>query len=273
MFMLKRIGRTLSYCLKNGPDHPLKLRLIVKASWLLGRVPMLSGYGVWLYENLYDITNYRCIIGNYDTVPEEIARLEPGMCFIDIGANCGLFTLMASKQVGPSGLVIALEPSPREFSQLCMNIALNDCTNVLPFRFAVGEETETIRFAMNTAGHSGSNAVATDGNGNIDIHCLNFADFPAIHRFIAGRRTVIKIDVEGYEMRVAKGIAGIIADNPVETVIVEIDESHLNKFGASRNELYDLFDRMGFMPTRNEQAGHYDEVFHRSGAPRSQSTM
>src|SRR5438309_4114648 len=64
--------------------------------------------------------------------------LGPGMTFIDIGAHHGLYSLLASKKVGPSGRVVAFEPSPREFRRLRWNLALNRCRRVRAEPFALG---------------------------------------------------------------------------------------------------------------------------------------
>lgn len=78
--------------------------------------------------------------GEFD--PNEFALLgavlHEGMTFLDIGANIGVYSLFAAKRVGPSGTVFAFEPSPREFSALASNVALNRLANVRLHQSAVG---------------------------------------------------------------------------------------------------------------------------------------
>ena len=64
------------------------------------------------------------------------AVLEPGMTFVDVGANEGLFTLVGASSVGDGGRVLAVEPSSREFERLGANIALNALDNVEASRLA-----------------------------------------------------------------------------------------------------------------------------------------
>lgn len=64
--------------------------------------------------------------------------IEPGDTVIDVGANIGCFALLASRRVGPTGRVVALEPEARTFEQLQRNIALNHATNVTALRLAIG---------------------------------------------------------------------------------------------------------------------------------------
>lgn len=57
--------------------------------------------------------------------------LKPGMTFIDVGANIGLFSIFASKKVGIEGRVVAIEPSSREIENFEKNRRLNKCENIL----------------------------------------------------------------------------------------------------------------------------------------------
>src|SRR5258708_30476969 len=71
----------------------------------------------------------------------ELAYLErillTGKVFIDVGANFGVYTLVASKLVGPSGKVISVEPTAQSFAILGRNVALNVSTNVRAFQLAL----------------------------------------------------------------------------------------------------------------------------------------
>src|SRR5262249_11964538 len=75
-----------------------------------------------------------CVLVGGAYEPNELAflaaTLDQGMTVVDIGANEGLFTLVAAACVGPGGRVLAVEPSSREFEWLQANIALNELHNV-----------------------------------------------------------------------------------------------------------------------------------------------
>ena len=66
--------------------------------------------------------------------------LRPGMTALDIGAHNGLYSLLASRRVGPQGRVISFEPSPRERKALRLNLALNWIRNVSVQGIAPGSE-------------------------------------------------------------------------------------------------------------------------------------
>src|SRR5580765_7707639 len=111
-----------------------------------------AGYGSFLVQtrsnlrfvvpSLADSIGFHLYIdGIYE--PAEIAwvlaRLEPGDVFVDVGANIGVFTVMAAKRVGPTGRVIAFEPSPSVIRYLEENVRLNELTNVTVCPLALDE--------------------------------------------------------------------------------------------------------------------------------------
>ncbi|PYU57011.1 MAG: hypothetical protein DMG55_21825, partial [Acidobacteria bacterium] len=73
----------------------------------------------------------------------ELAYLEKilsaGSVFVDVGANFGVYTLVASKLVGETGRVLAFEPTAQSFATLQQNIALDHCSNVRAFQVALAQ--------------------------------------------------------------------------------------------------------------------------------------
>jgi predicted methyltransferase len=68
------------------------------------------------------------------------AYLKPGMHVIDIGANIGLYSILSHKIVTPYGRVLAFKPSSESYRRLLNNIALNDCTCVMPIKMALSDK-------------------------------------------------------------------------------------------------------------------------------------
>lgn len=101
---------------------------------------MAGGYSVTLRPN--DDGWERRIYWQRTYEPATLALIDvclrPGDRMVDIGANFGLMSLHASRAVGPSGSVIALEPHPRTFQRLQDNLRHNDCQNVTAINIAAG---------------------------------------------------------------------------------------------------------------------------------------
>src|SRR5262249_45653444 len=63
--------------------------------------------------------------------------------FVDVGANVGYFTLLASRLL-PLGQVVAIEAFPSIYEELLRNIYLNNCSNIRAVPFAATERTEQL---------------------------------------------------------------------------------------------------------------------------------
>jgi FkbM family methyltransferase len=85
--------------------------------------------------------------------------LEPGMTFIDVGANDGLYTLFAARRVGANGKVLAIEPSRREFARLERNVRLNRLMNVQALRVAASDREDWAVLRLAGFGHEGQNTL------------------------------------------------------------------------------------------------------------------
>jgi FkbM family methyltransferase len=229
--------------------------------------PVRSRYGPRMIADPQDATSFFCLSGlggrDYDDVFREVARLEAGMAFIDVGANAGLFSLVASKRVGDSGLVLAFEPSLRIFGRLVENAHLNAAGNLYPFNAALGATTGVARF--NSAAPSHSGIAHFDEAGDVDVVRLRFDALAAPFRDLIGeRRTVIKLDVEGAELQALEGMVDFIRQAQVERLIVEIDPGYLARFDASASDVYGLLAALGFVPRRGlDWSQHYNEIFER----------
>jgi len=83
-------------------------------------------------------------------------RLMPGDTFIELGANVGYFTLLASQRVGENGAVVAVEAAPDIFRQLQDNLARNAARNVRAVPIAVAAAAGTVRLFADHRGNLGA---------------------------------------------------------------------------------------------------------------------
>ena len=199
----------------------------------------------------------------------EIARLQEGDLFIDIGANIGYYALLAGRQVGATGLVLAFEPSPRELSRLLKNLVLNARNNIIAFSLALGAEPGLLDLhvapthtGLNTLQVAGSAAPAFHG---ASAHRVPVARFDDLVPPLLGNRKVslLKIDVEGAEMAVLLGMQASLRTGLFERIVVEVTPEFLEKFGHSKTALYALLEGCGYQPRYRGETWQYDEVFER----------
>ena len=137
--------------------------------------------------------------------PEQALRmtrtLRPGDTFFDIGANVGYYSLLASRMVGPSGRVIAFEPLLDNLEHLSRHVRLNQLTNTDVLGVACSDSSGIVTFARGANGALGR--IAENGSGgDMLVPALTLDDFHARTGLVP---SVMKIDVEGAELRVLTG--------------------------------------------------------------------
>ena len=178
----------------------------------------------------------------------ELAYLEsillPGSVFVDVGANFGIYTMVASRLVGDAGRVIAFEPSVQSFPVLQENIALNSLENVLSFRAALSEKESRawLYHALDPSGNSLGRDTSLDGLGEEVI--LKSLDNVLEENGI-DRVDVIKVDAEGAEELVLHGAArSLTTHSPV--VIFEFNPGCAARLGLSPNGAKDFLVSLGY---------------------------
>ena len=232
-----RRGALWEFAKERGLDVPLVV------PWLGGtRVEVTLGN---------DMSLCLFVAGSFE--PNEFAFLDrvtrPGMTFMDIGANEGLFSLFAARKVGPSGRVIAAEPSSRERKRFERNLARNRIANVTVVPCAIGNAPGTARLQIANSGHAGHNTLGAFTYD--DVNAVDLEDVPVetldalATRLQVERVDVVKIDVEGAELKVLQGAASLLRrTRPI--MLIEANEGALQGQGASSTEVVALLEDMGF---------------------------
>ncbi|MDU8913525.1 FkbM family methyltransferase [Aestuariicoccus sp. MJ-SS9] len=172
--------------------------------------------------------NIYCGLHEYVDMRFVLDTLTPGDFFVDIGANVGSYTVLASKVCGVR--TIAVEPDPDTAKALRRNIEVNGIEDrVRVVEAALGATAGTVSF---TVGRDTVNRVALAGDENVrevPVRTLDGILDGEVPR-------VIKIDVEGFEAEVFRGASATLADPRLEAVITE----------ALDQDVLDILERAGF---------------------------
>ncbi len=196
--------------------------------------------------------------------PNELAFLDSvlkeGMVVVDAGANEGLYSLFASRCVGPSGRVFSFEPSQREFHRLGCNLRLNALENVHAVQAALAEAPGEIALSIADSSHAGQNTL---GKFIYQVPLLRTERVSAqtLDAFAAEsgltRLDVLKLDVEGAERRVLEGSRKVLRElRPM--ILFEASDAALKAQGSS------VPDVLEFLRSQNYRFYAFDE---RTGAP------
>jgi len=178
-------------------------------------VPALQKYRARLLDgtDLYvDLREYMCFGYFFHRgLPHESGTLKllqrslrKGGVFVDVGANIGYFTKLASKLVGNSGSVIAFEPMPAALKLLRLNSG--DLSNVIIFPLALSDKKGKATFYIRKKGDT-SSLIHDDAAKTVQVDVTTLDDALA-ERY---RIDVIKIDVEGSEIEVLRGGRAVLS--------------------------------------------------------------
>jgi FkbM family methyltransferase len=170
--------------------------------------------------------------------------LSEGQTFVDAGANLGIYTLVACRIVGPSGRVIAFEPSLQSFPTLKENILLNGFTNVQAFRIALSDKTGEA--FLYHGDDPGKNSLGSDPCGEPEGETVTTLSLEeAVQQASIERVDVIKMDVEGAELLVLRGANKIVTSyRPI--VLFEINAEACGRLGLSPHGAWDLLATLDY---------------------------
>jgi FkbM family methyltransferase len=143
--------------------------------------------------------------------------LHAGESAIDIGANYGYFTLLASSLAGAKGHVYAFEPNPTVANYLSANVGLNDVTNVRLYRVAVSNTKGTAEFHV-VAGKSGASSLVRPEGEKTTAVKVSVAAIDSLASEMPHVR-LVRIGAEGSELRILEGMKELLRyDHPYVTL-------------------------------------------------------
>ncbi|MEU9246925.1 FkbM family methyltransferase [Streptomyces sp. NPDC048385] len=175
-------------------------------------------------------------------------RLRPGDTFVDVGANIGYFSVLASRQVGPSGRVVAIEASTDFHARLMENLSANECHNVRCVNSAVSHTREKLTFYLEQATNLGATSIVRPARSPESHFEMAAEPLPAIltDDELRGAR-IVKIDVEGAEAAVVEGLSPVLGRlRPDAELVIEVCPQRLHDQGRHVDEIIDPLLRHGF---------------------------
>lgn len=170
----------------------------------------------------------------------------PGMCFLDIGANIGVQSLLAAQHLGNEGSVHAFEPVQRLAQRLRTNLALNRFSQVQVHPIALSDQFGSTNIWIprhNNLGMSSLHASTGDFESET-IQTSRLDDWTkeqSIHKI-----DLIKIDVEGHELHVLLGGLKVLrVMRPIITL--ELSRTHLQRAQTSPEAITDFLVNLGYI--------------------------
>ncbi len=244
------------------------------AQWPFLKRAQVHG-GALMELGLVDVIERNLLVtGHWETHIEKALEklLRPGDCFVDVGSNIGHFSLLASRLVGASGCVLAIEPCWQSLAKLARHLSLNAVENVYLLACASGAAVGDGGIAFLTGNNAGAATMRDTavGQGRQRVLIEPLDDCLEGHGI---RPNLVKIDVEGFELKALRGLQRCLArDRPI--VLLELTPGFLQQAGDNAQQLLrfmaghgyrceSLLDERRIEPGESglEQLGQIDVVF------------
>lgn len=224
-------------------------------SYLITKVP---GQGLFYLDQVDDyIKNVLRIHKRWESHLQVLMKkyITSGSCALDIGAHIGIHSIAMSKYVGRYGFVYAFEPNPKIYRELCMNLVLNKCKNVMPLRGALGKEKGIVQVVSSLQENEGGHFVIKSDTGE------NQALMLPLDAFQLEGISFIKIDVENMETEVLEGgKETLLSNRPI--LLIEIQgniQRPLILHEDSQKMKQECLDKLAELNYRVERIGETDD--------------
>jgi FkbM family methyltransferase len=196
-------------------------------------VPFVDDTRLFLSRGMTGATgNVYCGLHEFHEMALVMHAMRPGDLFLDVGANVGSYTILASGVAGAQA--IAIEPVPSTHAALRANVdgnALGERVDCVPM--AIGDHEGRVNF---TVDRDSMNHVARSGERGATIEVA----MTTLDALCANRKpSLVKVDVEGHEASVLRGAHGVLRDSSLRAAIVEV-------WDESRDEVEHTMLRFGF---------------------------
>jgi FkbM family methyltransferase len=169
--------------------------------------------------------------------------LRDGDLFVDVGANVGAYTLLASGVC--KARTIAVEPASSTFEYLLLNLRLNDLLSLVkPCLVGLGSCQGQLYF---TSTLNVLNRVCLDSDC-AERHDVNLVDVTSLDRLLGGTNaTMLKIDVEGWEYEVVRGATATLGAPSLCAIVIEM-KGHGGRYGFSDRRVHEILTGNQFAP-------------------------
>jgi FkbM family methyltransferase len=223
--------------------------------------------GLWMQLNIRDLIQETILLdGVWDPLLTVFIRntLKSNDVFVDVGANAGYFTLLAANCVGSSGKVLSIEPNPLIARQLRSNITRSQLENVFIEEAACSDSSDPLVLNLHDDSNSGRASVSRgNANGADRVQVESITLDQLVSKYNLRQVTLVKIDVEGAEFMVLRGMGETISRfRPL--IVLELEAELLQGFSTTIDDVIQFLQ--GFDYSVSGLGGHANFLCSPGGA-------
>ncbi len=172
--------------------------------------------------------------------------IRPGDTCIDAGCHIGYYTCLSARLVGPRGRVYAFDANPESCSHTRRNLDANNLNNAEIIQAALGDQRGSTTFYVSTDDQTGLSSLGPipRHKETLVVPWLRLQDFLRERRI--PRVRLLKLDVEGAEELVLRGLGRFLADQRIDLVLVECYDERLGLLNSSTERVAALLHEAGY---------------------------
>lgn len=180
---------------------------------------------------------------NFDN--KMMSLISPNDIVWDVGANVGYFTTKFSEKVGRNGLVYAFEPAVNTHATLKNNCS--EYKNVICKNLGLSNKSGNLSFRDSGIENDPTNGLVEDGTPGAVVVAITTGDELVACKSVPVPN-VIKIDVEGFEVEVIRGMREVLKNAALKKIFVEVHFFEMNKRGlkSGSTEMVQIISESGF---------------------------
>jgi FkbM family methyltransferase len=177
--------------------------------------------------------------GTYEPASRKLFRgmLASAEVVVDAGAHIGLYSALAGRYGNPELVVFAFEPDPYNLRAFRWNMRLNRCGNVRAFRAAVSDFTGSARLVVSDGTIGSSLILGRTKIGGTQFIDVDTVALDPILESVASKAVLIKLDIEGAEMRALKGLSRTLYRAKRAAILCEVNPEALAAGGLTPADL------------------------------------
>ena len=222
-----------------------RIGLAVTPSWSVSK--MIGPYGPFRLDKRFAFSNFSKWGSRHNRGFVSCIDRATGIHTVfDIGAHIGLVTLPLAAKISPEGTVFAFEPGNSNRKFLEQHLRINQIKNVTVVADLIGEKLDDSANFYQSASDSGMNTITDTGRRKgykqTVVRQTTLDEFCTLHEL---RPQLIKIDVEGAELRVLKGGVKVLRQS-MPTIFLSVHPRHIAESGGSTEELERFIEKIGY---------------------------
>ncbi len=242
--------------------RPIELALLSKYLFNIRRFSYAVGQSVFYIDPVSDFGFKLLSDQAYEpqTTKSILSLLGDGDVFVDLGANEGFFSVLASKKVGRNGKVFSIEPQERLWPVLKKNFAENHCDNCQLVPCGVGETAAEIEVVLSPSLNSGQSSMVEGqsflGSRKIAKKIRSFywekqkmqiKPFDEIcDQYGVPEIKLVKVDIEGYELIALRSARNMLQHGKIKYLLIEFHPEQLKALNQSEAQIVAYLAGFGY---------------------------